>query len=91
MRLQLEPTMILYFILGLVVLYIIGWFLLAPLKFLLKLSLNSVLGAVLLVLLNLIGGIFSVTIPINPLNAVIAGTFGAPGIFLLLIIKLIFH
>lgn len=79
MGLQLDPMMVLYFALGLVLLYIIGWLLLAPLKFLLKLSLSSVLGAILLVVLNLIGGIFRVTIPLNPLNAVIAGVLGLPG------------
>ena len=88
MGLQLDPMMVLYFALGLVLLYIIGWLLLAPLKFLLKLSLSSVLGAILLVILNLIGGIFRVTIP---LNAVIAGVLGLPGVLLLLLIKLIFH
>ena len=91
MGLQLDPMMVLYFALGLVLLYIIGWLLLAPLTFLLKLSRSSVLGAILRVVLNLIGGIFRVTIPLNPLNAVIAGVLGLPGVLLLLLIKLIFH
>jgi inhibitor of the pro-sigma K processing machinery len=90
MNLQLDPMLILFFVLGLVILYIAGWLLLVPFKLLLKFLANSILGALVLIGLNLIGGIFSVTIALTPLNAVIVGVFGIPGILLLLILKLIF-
>ena len=81
--------MIIFFALGLVLLYFTGWLLLAPLKLLFKLIVSGVLGGLLLFILNLVGGIFSVTIAINPLSAVVAGYFGVPGIILLLALKLI--
>ena len=90
MGLTIQPTMVLYFALGLVLLYIAGWFLLVPLRLLLKLTFNSIVGALALVLFNLLGGIFSITLPINPFNAVVVGLFGVPGVVLLLIIRLIF-
>ena len=89
MRLGIDMLEVLLFALGLVLLYLTGWLLLAPFKFLLKLIASSLLGAAALLLINLVGGVFSVTIAINPLSAFIAGYFGLPGIILLLILKLI--
>lgn len=89
MGLGINFTVILFFALGLVLLYFTGWLLLAPLKFILKLIVSGILGGILLFVINLVGGIFSVTIAINPLSAIIAGYFGVPGIILLLVLKLI--
>ena len=89
MGLGIDFSIILFFALGLVMLYFTGWLLLAPLKILLKLIISGVLGGVLLYVINLVGGIFSVTIAINPISAVVAGYFGVPGIILLLALKLI--
>lgn len=81
---------ILFFALGLVLLYLTGWLLLAPLKIILRLIISGILGGLLLLLINVVGGFFSVNIAINPLSAVVAGYFGLPGIILLLVLKLIF-
>ena len=89
MGLGIDFTVILCFALGLVGLYFTGWLLLAPLKFIMKLIVSGILGGLALFLMNLIGGLFSVTIAINPLSAVIAGYFGLPGVILLLVLKLI--
>ena len=89
MGLGIDLLVILFFALGLVLLYFTGWLLLAPLKIILKLILSGLLGGLLLLMINLIGGIFSVTIAINPLSAIIAGYFGLPGIILLFLLKLI--
>ena len=89
MGLGIDFMVVLFFALGLVLLYLTGWLLLAPLKFIMKLLVNGLLGGLLLLVINLVGGFFSVTIAVNPLSAVIAGYFGLPGIILLLLIKLI--
>lgn len=89
MGLGIDFQVILFFALGLVLLYFTGWLLLAPLKFIMKLLVSGLLGGLALLVINLIGGIFHVTIAINPLSAVIAGYFGLPGIILLLLLKLI--
>ena len=90
MKLQLDPMLILYFILGIVVLYLSGRLLLAPFKLLLKLGFNSVLGACAIVIINLIGQFFSFYIPLNPMNAMLTGVFGLPGVVLIFFIRLIF-
>lgn len=90
MGLGIDFQVILFFALGLVLLYFTGWLLLVPLKLIFKLILSGVFGGFLLFFINLIGGIFSVTIAINPISALVAGYFGVPGIILLLVLKLIF-
>ena len=89
MGLGIDFMVVLFFALGLVLLYLTGWLLLAPLKLIMKLLVSGLLGGLMLLVINLVGGFFSVTIAINPLSAVIAGYFGLPGIILLLLLKLI--
>ena len=89
MGLGIDFSVVLFFGLGLALLYFTGWLLLAPLKFIMKFIVSGFLGVLLLVILNLIGGIFGIAIAINPLSALIAGYFGLPGIVLLLVLKLI--
>jgi len=89
MGLGIDFTVILFFALGLILLYLTGWLLLAPLKFILKLIASGILGFVVLIVLNLVGGVFGVTIAVNPLSAIVTGYFGIPGIILLLSLKLI--
>lgn len=88
MGLGIDFSVVLFFGLGLVLLYLTGWLLLAPLKFMMKLIVSGLLGALLLIIVNLVGGLFGIAIAINPLSALIAGYFGLPGIVLLLVLKL---
>jgi len=89
MGLEIDLLTVLFFALGLLALYALGWVLLVPLKWLMKLLVNGVLGGAALFAINLVGGVFGVTIPINPLSAIVAGFFGLPGVVLLLSLKLI--
>ena len=58
-----------------------------PAKVLWKLVVNALLGAVILFLFNFVGGFFSLSIPINALNALITGVLGVPGVILLLVLQ----
>ncbi len=80
---------IISFIIGLVLLYIVGLLLVIPIKILIKLLINGLIGGVLLFVFNLIGGIFGLSILINPLNAIIVGFLGVPGVILILILQAI--
>ncbi|MBQ9941783.1 MAG: pro-sigmaK processing inhibitor BofA family protein [Christensenellaceae bacterium] len=92
MRLQLEPSFVLGFALGLVLLYLAGKLLLAaPFRMLLRFIASSVLGGAALVLLSSLGGLFGVKLALTPLNAVVVGGLGIPGVLLLLLLGLIFH
>lgn len=80
---------ILAFLFGLVLLYIVGMLLVIPLKVIFKLIINGIIGGVILFLFNLIGGLFGLSIAINPLNAIIVGILGVPGVILLLILQVV--
>ncbi len=74
---------------GLVLLYVVGWFLLVPLKVILKLIYNAIIGGIILWLLNLVGGLIGISVAINPVTALIVGFLGIPGIILILILQFI--
>ncbi len=74
---------------GLIFLYFLGMLLVVPIKIITKLIFNGVIGGVVLILFNLVGGLFGFFIPINPLSAVVVGILGIPGVILLLILQMI--
>lgn len=80
---------ILAFLFGLIILYIAGMLLVIPLKVIFKLIINGIIGGLTLFVFNLIGGLFGLGIAINPLNALIVGILGVPGVILLLILQVI--
>lgn len=82
-------AVILAFIIGLIFLFIFGRFLLWPIKRIFKLIGNGILGGILLFIFNIIGGYFGLNIVINPLNALIAGLIGVPGVVLILVFQAI--
>lgn len=57
-----------------------------PIKAACKLTFNSILGAVFLLIINCIGEGLGVFIPFNVLNAMIVGILGLPGAIMLLIL-----
>ena len=57
-------------------------------KSILKLIGNSILGGLLLFVINLIGQMFSFHIGLNVLTAILVGLLGIPGAILLVILKL---
>lgn len=84
-----ELSIILAYAFGLILLYVVGWILLVPIKLLMRLIWNGVIGGVLLFLVNLVGGIWGISIVINPINALVAGFLGVPGVVLLLLLQYI--
>ncbi len=80
---------ILAYLIGLVILYIVGMLLVIPIKVLIKLLINGVIGGVILLVFNLIGGYFGLSIIINPLNAILVGVLGVPGVILLLVLQIL--
>jgi inhibitor of the pro-sigma K processing machinery len=78
------------YIVGVILLFIFGRLLLAPLKTVLKLALNSLLGAAAIFIANWAGGFFGFHMALNIYTAFIVGTLGVPGFLLLTILKIIF-
>ncbi len=80
---------ILFYIIGLALLYIVGMLLVWPIKKIIKLIFNGILGGITLFLFNFIGKFFGLGIAINPLNAIIVGFLGVPGVILLLVLQVV--
>jgi inhibitor of the pro-sigma K processing machinery len=58
------------------------------LKALFKLIINSVLGGLLIFIINLIGAVWNFHIGLNIVTAILVGILGIPGAVLLVILKL---
>lgn len=82
---------ILAYVVGIILLFILGRLLLVPLKVVLKLVYNALIGAIAILLVNFIGGLIGFQISLNIYTAFIVGTLGVPGLVLLIILKLIFR
>ena len=89
MGLNIPFDIVLAYALGLVLLYLIGWLLLVPLKFLLRFLISGIIGGVALWILNQVGGLIGVTIAINPITALTIGLLGIPGLLLILLLQFI--
>ena len=62
----------------------------APIKKLLKLALNAVLGFVLLWLVNFFGDFVGIRIEINWVTILISAVLGVPGIVLMVVYQILF-
>ena len=89
MGISVDFSVLLAYAFGLLLLYIVGWLLVMPLKFILRLLYNGIIGGLMLWVLNLVGGFFNVGVAINPITALIAGFLGIPGVLLLLVLQYI--
>lgn len=85
----IDFTAILAYAFGLILLYIIAKALILPLRVLLKLLYNAIIGGIILIFLNAAGGYIGVNIAVNPVTTLVVGFLGVPGIIMLLILKYI--
>lgn len=81
--------LVIAYVVGLAVLYLIGWLLLVPLKFLSKLMLNALAGGVMLVIMSMVGSMFQLTVTVNVFTALLAGFLGVPGVVLVLVLPML--
>lgn len=69
-------------------LFIFGRIFLVPIKSILKLVLNSVLGALLIYGINFVGAMFNFHVGLNYITAIFIGILGIPGAILLIVLKI---
>ena len=79
--------MIIFSIFSLFALYVLGKCIGLSVKILSKFIINGVLGALLLILINLFGHFVSINLDISIINSLVAGFFGLPGVVLLLLLE----
>lgn len=55
-----------------------------------KLIFNAVIGGIVLIIINFIGGFLNFHIALNVITAAVVGLMGIPGVILLIVLKIIF-
>lgn len=87
-RMGMQIGVLLTYAGAIILIFLIGKIFLWPIKLVLKLVLNSVIGGAAILMINVLAVGFGIFIPLNILNALIVGVLGIPGAVLLLIFTL---
>lgn len=85
----MDYAAVLAYAFGLLLLYVVGRVLIMPLKIVVKLIYNALIGGVVLLILNFIGGYIGLHIALNPITALLVGFLGVPGVIMLLVLQYI--
>lgn len=72
---------------GIMLIFMVSWIFVKPLKFLGRLILNSIIGALFLIVFNYFGDITGIYIGINVVTALAIGFLGIPGFIAILLLK----
>ena len=86
---QIPWELVLSFAIGLALLCLIGYLLLVPMRFMWRLVAGGVMGALALMLVNLLGGLVGFGVEINPFTAMAVGFLGLPGAALVVALRLL--
>ena len=81
----MEIGIFLAYAMGMLIVYMAGRYLMVPLRWLVRLMINSAAGGAAIMLINFVGGNLGVFVPVNAATALAAGVLGLPGIVLLII------
>ena len=84
----MEVKMLLIYVACIIGIIIVGKVFIVPIKIIVKLIINSILGVVLLYIINLVGALWQFHIGINVITALVVGILGIPGAILLAILKI---
>ncbi len=74
---------------GIMIIFMTSWIFFKPLKFIGKIILNSLIGALVLIIFNYFGQYTGVYIGVNEFTALFIGILGIPGFIALLLVKLL--
>lgn len=72
-----------------IAIFIIGKIFLFPIKKIIKLVLNTVIGGAIIYIINLVGANFGFHIGLNIITSLVVGILGIPGAILLVIVQFI--
>lgn len=84
----MDTNMLLIYVACIIGIIIIGKIFIVPIKIITKIVINSILGAILLYVINLIGTVWGLHIGVNAITALVVGILGIPGAILLLILTI---
>lgn len=69
--------------------FLFGRLFIVPIKKIIKLVFNSVLGGICIYIINLVGSMYNFHVGLNIFTSIIVGLLGIPGAVLIVIIKLL--
>lgn len=84
---QIENSNVIFYIIGIIVLFIFGRIFVGSMKFVSKFVYSTILGGIVILVINFVGKVFSFYIALNPVTAFIVGALGIPGIGLIVALK----
>ena len=82
-----DTMSIMAYSLGLIIIYVCCRIFAKPLKWVLRLTVNAILGGLVLAAVNFVGGFAGMAVIINPLTSLIAGLLGLPGVALVILMQ----
>ena len=85
----MDYNVVMTFLACMIFLFIFGKIFVWPLKSILKLVFNSILGGILIYIINLVGMNFGFHIGLNIFTSAVVGILGIPGAILLIVLKII--
>lgn len=85
----MDFTMILPILIGVAVLFIVLKLLALPMKIIIKLVINGLVGGLIIFVINLIGANFGFIIDLNWITALIVGFLGVPGVVIVAILQFV--
>lgn len=85
----MDFTMILPILIGVGILFVVLKLLALPMKLIIKLVINGIVGGILIFVVNLIGANFGFMIDLNWITALIVGFLGVPGVVIVAILQFI--
>lgn len=85
----MELINVLTYISGLCIIFVLCRIFILPLKFIAKLFLNSVIGVIIILIINIVGEIWAFHIGLNFFTIISVSILGIPGAILLTVINLI--
>lgn len=78
------------YILGVLIVFVLAGVCLKPIKFMVKLLINSVIGGLALIALNFLGEYVGIHIGVNPVTAIAVGVLGVPAVAGLLLLQIFY-
>ncbi len=85
----MDFTMILPILIGVGILFIVLKLLALPMKLIIKLVINGLVGGLIIFVVNLIGANFGFMIDLNWITALIVGFLGVPGVVIVAILQFV--
>ena len=81
--------MILPILIGVGILFIVLKLLSLPMKIIIKLVINGIVGGIIIFIVNLIGANFGFVIDLNWITALLVGFLGVPGVIIVAILQFV--